>query len=214
MKKITICSLAFLMLLAGCASTNTEKTFVQGMIYNSDNEAVSDAEIYLDDEEITVSDIYGHFTLDQLTLNKDYVLTAKKKGYEDSNLTFRFLNASQVIYLKMYSAGELLAEAEKKASEREYGEALHFIERAECTNASKMSTDYLKAIIYFQRQEYDRALDIAEGLLDEGFTDPYVYLLLADIYEKGFGNVEKTEEYLEQFLKLSYDPAIKMRLSK
>lgn len=213
MKKILFYCLLIPFTFLGCASLKSEKPVIQGMIYNNENEAVSDVSIMLNGEEVAVSDIYGHFSLDKLLINDEYELTARKKNYEDSTVSFRLLNPSQLIYLRMYSSGELLTLAEQETAKKEYHNAENYLLRAEKAGGSFLSINYLRAIIFFQKGEYSEALDVAESLITQGYSEYYVYLLAADIYEKGFHDMEHTEIYLQKALDLSYDPEVQKRLS-
>lgn len=204
----------FTVLLAGCASVKKEKLTFNGMIYNDNNEAVSDVSIFLNDKEISVSDIYGHFTMTGLKNNSDYKLTAVKKGYETTEIEFTFLNASQVLYLHMYSADELLAKAEKLISEKKYAEAEKTLARAESADASYLSLTYLKAVLCYSRKDFDNALSLLQEIIEKEYAESYVYLFMADVYEYGFKNIDKTKNCLGKFLEYEYSAEVTERLNE
>ncbi len=203
-----------LIVLSSCKTTpRYVQPVIQGMIYDGDNEAVSDVEIYFNDKKYAVSDIYGHFTLSSLTMGKSYTLYACKNGYEKLSISFTYTNPSQVIYLRMYSASELTKSAENMVEKKKYRDALSFLERAEASGGSYLSINYLRAVISMLNSDYDNALKIANEILSSGYIDSYVYLLIADIYKNGYSDTEKEQIYLKKSLELSYDPVVQERLN-
>lgn len=213
MRKIIMISL-MLILFYGCSSTKMEMPSVQGMIYDGSNEAVCDVEVLLNGQKQTVSDIYGHFALVGLKIKAEYTLCLKKIGYEDTVLKFSYLNPSQVIYARMYSTAELLALAEKETKDKKYDSALLFLERAEKIGENYLSVNYLKAVVFFLKKDYESSLKIAQEIVENGYIDSYVYVLLADIYEIGMNDQEKANDYLKKALDISFDPNIQKRLEK
>ena len=57
-------------------------------------------------------------------------------------------------------------------------------------------------------------LKIANEIIDSGYKDFYVYLLIADIYEYGLDNLQKSKEYLKEALSISYSPEVQERILK
>ena len=141
MRRNYILIIFLLVFLAGCKSNRITLPSLQGMIYDGNNEAVSDVEIFIEDKHNATSDIYGHFTLTGLDTSKTYNLRASKKGFEDVNLTFPYSVPSQVIYLRMYSHTELLVCAENMVKDKKYVEAENYLKRAELAGGSYLS-DY------------------------------------------------------------------------
>lgn len=205
----------FLLLINSCQSIrkNENKTSVQGMIYDYENEAVCDVSIFLNNKLVATSDIYGHFYIEKLIPNEHYSIRASKKDFEDSTLEFTFINASQIIYLHMFSAGELLKLAEDRVSEMNFHEARNLLDRAETAGGHFLSINYLRTIISFKEHFYNEALDLITKIINEGYSNSYIYLLAADIYETGFNDMEKTVINLQKSLEISYDPAVQKRIS-
>lgn len=201
-----------MIVFSACHSNKVELPSVQGMIYDGNNEPVSDVEIFIDEHKNAMSDIYGHFTLTGLKLSNSYTLKASKKGYEGITISFTYSVPSQVIYLHMNSAAELLSNAESMVKEKKYKESEKYLVRSEQAGGSFLSIYYLRACIKYNLADYEAALSIMTSLLDEGYADSYIYLLLADIYEFGFSDIEKAKLYLKKSLDLSYDPIVQKRL--
>ena len=213
MRRNYILIIFLLVFLAGCKSNRITLPSLQGMIYDGNNEAVSDVEIFIEDKHNATSDIYGHFTLTGLDTSKTYNLRASKKGFEDVNLTFPYSVPSQVIYLRMYSHTELLLCAENMVKDKKYVEAENYLKRAELAGGSYLSINYLRACIKYLISDFDSSLKIINDIINEGYVDSYIYLLLADIYETGFSDAEKAKEFLQKSLELSYDPVVEKRLN-
>ena len=215
MKNISL--LVFLIhviMLTGCASVKIEHQLLQGMIYDYENEPVSGVDIYIKGKRVAVSDIAGHFSINQIMSYSEYNLVAKKTNYEDSELTFSITNMSQVIYLRMYSSQQLLSIAEEKTEQKKYKEAEEYLQRAKIVGGDSLSSDYLFSIIKYLKNEYDLALESLLKILEKGNDEEYIYLLLADTYEQGFNDLENTKLYLRKYLECSYNPKVEERLKK
>lgn len=214
MKRIMYSIIFCLFFVSGCKTTKTVLPVIQGMIYDGNNESVSDVEIFISNKKTAISDIYGHFTLSALEVGKTYELNAKKKGYEEVSINFSYTNPSQVIYLRMYSASELINLAENMVGQKKYKEAQALLNRAEEADGSYLSINYLRAIMCVLNNDYENALKITNEIVAAGYVDSYIYLLMADIYRDGYSDIENEQVYLEKSLSLSYDPLVKNRLQK
>ncbi len=62
-KKIALIWAFFCNMLFACSTVDMPENSVNGIIYDSDNEPVSGAEIFVGKRKKAVSDIYGHFQL-------------------------------------------------------------------------------------------------------------------------------------------------------
>ena len=222
-KKNLIYLLSFIIFFffTSCASTKIkkEKQFLQGIIYDYDSEPVSGAEIFLlkdnskdPPKSIAYSDVTGHFSITSIKNNAEYTLISRKKGYEDTSIHFLLTNTSQIIYLRMYSYNQLLSIAEEKVSQKDFETAITYIKRAETADGSQLSSSYLLAIITYLQGNYNDALSYCQNLLNLGYNDSYIYLLMADIYENGFNDIEKTIIHLKEYLKRKYNPEVEKRL--
>lgn len=201
-----------IVLISSCKSNQVTAPSIQGMIYNDNNEPVSDVRIHIDNKQVAISDIYGHFTLSHLDYGETYTLSFIKENYESVKIDLSYLNHTQVIYVHMFSAKELLAKAEDKVKQKDYNEALALLERSSNTGGNFLSINYLTSVIYYIKKDHEKALNIAQEILNLGYKDFYVYLLLADIYEYGLNDIEKAQEYLKTALSISYDPVIQKRI--
>lgn len=213
MKKSLLLTFASLLFIS-CASVKTEKTAFNGMIYDGNNEPVAGVQISIDDKQKTVSDMYGRFYIENLSISNEYKLTASKKDYETITLSFEFQNITEVAYLTMYSATQLLDEAEKALQENNIENAQSFLTRAETCSGKTLSSQYFQAIIYYKKSNFSEAIKILNELTVYGDNNPYIYLFLADIYEYNLKDIENAKNYLNKYLEISFEPDIEKRYKK
>jgi hypothetical protein len=199
--------------LTGCATTKQIQPALNGMIYDADNEPVPDVSVKVTDMIHTSSDIYGHFHIDNLKTETEYTIACTKKGYEATSVKFVYNSISEVAYVRMYSAEQLLTLAETEVQQKKYDSAVSYLDRAEKAEGSKVSTGYLRAVILYSQKVYDAALSQLQKLMDEGYTEPYIYLFTADVYEYGLSDKENAKKYLQLYLASSYNPDAAARLA-
>lgn len=204
MKRIVIL-FAVVSLFISCKSTKVEKTTFNGMIYDGDNEPVSGVQIFIDEKHQTVSDMYGRFYFDNLVTSQEYTLLATKKDFETAQINFEFQNITQVAYLTMYSGEQLLKQAEKSLSENNTTNARELISRAEACSGKTLSSQYLQAVILYKESKPTDALNLLKDISTQGYSNPYIYLFMADIYQYGIKNNEDAKINLQKYLSTTYD---------
>lgn len=213
MKKSLLLTFASLLFIS-CASVKTEKTAFNGMIYDGNNEPVAGVQISIDGKQKTVSDMYGRFYIENLSVSNEYTLTASKKDYETINIAFEFQNITEVAYLTMYSAPQLLTEAEKNLQENNIENAQDFLTRAEECSGKTLSSQYLQAVIYYKQTNFTDAIKILNEISVYGDSNPYIYLFLADIYEYELKDTENAKKFLSKYLEVSSDSDVEKRYKK
>jgi hypothetical protein len=197
---------------AGCATTKQIQPVLNGMIYDSDNEPVVDVLVQVTDKIRTNSDIYGHFHIENLRADTDYTITCTKQGYETASVNFVYNSISEVAYIRMYSSEQLLGLAENEIQQKKYDAAVPYLVRADTAGGSKVCTGYLRAVIAYSKKSYDDALAELQKLMDAGYTQPYIYLFTADVYEYGLSDKVNAKKYLQLYLDTTYDPDSAARL--
>ncbi len=215
MKRKTSLPIIFAVLgvcLTGCATTKQIQPTLNGMIYDSDNEPVADALVKITDAVQTNSDIYGHFRIENLRADTDYTIICTKKGYETTSVKFTYSSVSEVAYVRMYSSEQLLSLAEAEIQQKKYDTAQTFLDRADKAGGSEVCTGYLRAVTAYSKKSYDDALARLQQLMDAGYTEPYIYLFTADVYEYGLSDKENAKKYLQLYLNTTYDPEAAARL--
>jgi tetratricopeptide (TPR) repeat protein len=217
MRILYACALLAVMLFVSCASQDTvdiinfDKSALFGMIYDDDNQPCAGAELKIDGRRGPITDIRGRFVLPDLSRGK-HVLTARKEGYEDLTASFDFLNKTDVLYLRIVSFGQLLSKAEKALEERKWDIADAFLGRAEKIDAGDPVFLYLRAVQAYKTGRYRDTVAYLDIIIAKGAKDPYVYLFLADIYQKNLNQPAKAIEDLEIYLTKRADSDVEARL--
>ena len=197
--------------------TNKIDNVINGMIYDGDNEPVSNASIFFEEKKLAESDIYGHFRLFDVrklikSADTEPQLIISKKGYESSSISFDSDGNSQLLYIRLYSSEQLLAKTEESLRSKNFDSAESFLQRAEKTGCDTVSAVYLRAVKDIMQNKTEDAVSALEMLLTSGEKEPYIYLLLADCYQFYLIKPEKATEYLKMYLTTSYNPSVEERL--
>ena len=208
-----IISASLCVCLTSCATAELVQPVLNGMIYDADNEPVADAQIHITGQSQTVSDIYGHFRIENLRTGSEYVITCSKAGYESTTMKFTYTSISEVAYIRMCSAEQLLDLAEAEILKKRYDTAMSYLDRTDKADGSKVSSSYLRAVIAYQQKQYADALGHLQQLMNDGCREPVVYLFTADVYEYGLADKENAKKYLKLYLASSYDPDAAARLA-
>ncbi len=215
-KYFSLFLIIFALLFFSCKTLPKEKqTTLNGMLYDYDNEPVPSALISIKGTDISVrTDIYGHFRIDKLLANTLYTATVTKNLYETTSVPFQFSNITQVLYIQIYSANQLLEKAEKEIQNKKYTIAQKLLIRCKSAGDNQTATEYLAAVIDYRQNKYNDAVRILTSLAQKDTDtadDSYIYLFLADIYQYKLQDYKKTVSYLSLFLKQTYNPEIEKR---
>lgn len=130
-KGLFIILLVFVFLFVSCKSTPEKKIdSVYVMVYDYENTGVMDACIYLDEESIGKTDIYGRlmFPLPAKKTQELYI-RVEKEGYESTGIR-TLLKDGQVLYFKIGTAEYYAENAEKLFDEGNAEKAAQMIEKA------------------------------------------------------------------------------------
>jgi hypothetical protein len=214
MRKHGFISIAIL-ILASCASNPGYKgpETLYGMIYDNANRPVNNVHIYDNGTYAATSDINGHFVIPQIRLRREHTISARKENYETLEMDVLDADPTNVLYMRMFSGDQLLAEAEKSLGEKDWSRAESFLARSERAGGNRASIRYLQGALAFCKGEYREALSIL-GALGEQEKNPYVYLFIADIYQYHIKNQELAHEFLGKFLERRYDPGVQNRFEE
>jgi tetratricopeptide (TPR) repeat protein len=213
-------------LFSGCATTNKGKTVgdvnygkisLNGMIYNQEGLPVKGVLLTLDDKATVGSDYNGRFSFPNVEPG-EHALVTSLEGYEEYKASFTFTRPSEILYVSLLSIDELLALAEKRIDLRDWSQADSYVQRALAVSPKDSRARYLQAILLSSKQRSDRspekAKEILLSLLSDGYTNPSVYLFLADIYQYDSSDFAKASEYLRLYLKQRADSDVEKRLKE
>ncbi len=204
---------AILVILASCASVGNERrdAALNGMIYDFESQPVQGAVVEVDGAVMATSDVNGRFALAGLPMGA-HRLVAGREGYEKVETEIDYSDATQVVYVKMISADQLLGRAERALEEKNWREAEDLLRRNEAVRGGNPAAGYLRAVLDFRRGDYRAAAEKLEGLLAGGAKDPFVYLFLADLYQYRLDDAAHAAARLADFLAFRYDPDVERRL--
>lgn len=216
-------SLAIVLAMSSCASSGPAggkagwigagPASLNGMIYDYESRPVPDAEIRVDGMTATRSDINGRFALGPLGFGS-HELAVTKPGFERTILELRYSEATQIVYVKIRSAKQLLDAAEKEAGKREWAKSIEYLDRIDAMGERDPLARYLRAIVRARQGEAREAKAILESLLADGYDEPYVHLFLADLLQYPLGDERAAIEHLERYVKSRYDPEAEGRLKE
>jgi len=184
---------------------------LNGMVYDYENRPVADAEIRIDGHLRARSDINGRFSLGELPFGK-YAVEVGREGCERVSFAVTYGDPTQIIYVKLYSAKQLLSAAEKEMEKRNWAEAQAYLGRMEAIGADDPAARYLRAVLSFRRGQAKEAKGLLEALLADGYDEAYVHLFLADLCQYSFSDPRGAAAQLEKYLKARYDPDVERRL--
>lgn len=182
-----------------------------GMIYDLGNQPVGNVLLSVDGKKGPRSDVTGRFVIPDLERG-DHTITAAKDGYEDLAIRLSFLDDTQILYMQMRSAQQLVSLAEKMIEEKEWARARSCLDRAAKVNSKDPVYRYVSAILDYYQGKSESAEKILRSLLDAGYSQPAVYLFLADLYQYRLNKPAAAAAELRTYLELRSDPAVKKRL--
>jgi hypothetical protein len=184
------------------------------MIYDRDNKPVHNAAVYVNGKYMVSSDINGHFIIPQMRTRQQYAIKVNKTHYEEIQIETAYMDPAYVLYIKMMSGDQFLAEAEHALKEKDWSKTETLLAKAKEAGAGGDSIQYLRAVLSFYRERYEEALEFLYGLEEKEKNAPYLYLFIADIYQYRLNNPEKAQVYLRRFLELCYNVEVKNRLGE
>jgi hypothetical protein len=217
-------STAFLLLLiGGCASSpkivndiDYENISLNGMTYNQEGLPVKKVLITIDNRISVVSDYNGRFTIPSIKAG-DHTIQASCTNHEKYIGEFTLKEPSELLYISLVSFDELVSYSEKCIKSKEWAQADAYVNRALTVDKTDIRARYLQAVLLATKQRIERspekAREILTQLLGEGYTNPAIYLFLADLSQYDFSDTTKACEYLTSYLKQRTDIGVEKRLN-
>jgi tetratricopeptide (TPR) repeat protein len=159
-----VCIVCFL--LNGCAAKNiideSKNAEMYLMVYDFENQGLHDVHIFIDDEELGKTDIYGRYIL-KLKEDETYIIRIEKNKYEAIEKTFVF-DSLNVLYFQMIDSEELLHLAEDAMNESRYKDVIDFLDRSIKLDDTRIDAQFLKSIAYYKLGMNAEALSLLETL--------------------------------------------------
>ena len=140
--------ISVIVMTISCKSISVkEKDISYVMVYDQENNGVMDAKIFVGEEEMGKTDVYGKFFfLIPRDIDETKTVRVEKAGYETSILRARLVHGS-LLYFRLFSSMHYAREAEKLLDSRKYNEALLMIEKALKIERERKDYKLLKEVI-------------------------------------------------------------------
>lgn len=165
-------------------------------------------------EIITVrTDLNGRFLIPELSRG-EHQFTVEKEGCETAVSIVTFTDVKQVLFIKLYTLDNLLVLAQDGLDRKNFKEAMDYLNRAEKIKNDDAFLHYLKAFAYIGQGEYINAETQLTNLVKEGNREPYILLLLADVYQYYLLDNTEAAMYLKEYLKFKKDKSNTERLKE
>lgn len=161
------------LLSGGCSTLGLGRppADLRGMVYGFDNAPVASYSLSLDGKREVETDVTGRFSFRDAGIGT-HRLSGFREGYESHDSTIVIASRTDIAYLRVASADDLLGLADAALSGGDLQSAGAFVSRAEQTGSRSPLIPFYAAIVLFRE---GRAGECA-GLLDElgrrGFRDP------------------------------------------
>ena len=144
--------LAVVVMTFSCKSVQLkERDYAYVMVYDSENNGVMDARIFVDEVEIGKTDVYGKFLFPIESGNgknsgEAKIVSAKKSGYEEGRIETKLVHGS-LLYFRLFSHEHFAKEAEELLDSGKLDEALLMIKKALEIEGGRKDYRLLKEII-------------------------------------------------------------------
>jgi tetratricopeptide (TPR) repeat protein len=200
----------------GCqtaAKPKAREGTLQGVVFDLDKAPVSGALVEIEGpsgKASALTDSQGRFSIPDLATG-DYVLGFSKSMYERRSWPIAIGDFSEVVYLQAAGYWQLLDAAMAALGRKDLGEAEDFIARAKGIQDKSSTSLFLEGVLAERRGDYAFAIGDLEAAAVLDPRSPYLWLYLADLYERSGGAAEKAADALKRYLELRDDPAAEER---
>ncbi len=175
-------ALASCFALCSCATAGFRrgKVDVHGMVYDFENRPVGGYTVSLDGRRSAVSDVTGRYEFPAVP-SGEYRLTGTREGYERYEHTVSVDSRTDIQYLRVASAEELLNLADAAIGEGDLESAAAYAARAEKTGSPSFLVPYYAAVIAFRSGRPGEALSLLSALESGGVRDSAVSRMKRDM---------------------------------
>lgn len=146
---------------------------VHGMVYDFENRPVAGYSVELDRTHSAVTDAMGRYAF-QSVPSGEYTLIGQRQGYERYETMVSVNSRTEIQYLRVASAEQLLSLADEKLSNGDLPAAADYVTRAENTESRSILIPFYAAVISFRNGKPNEALSILRALEDRGVRDIYI----------------------------------------
>ncbi len=200
--KIPYTVLILVLILYGCVSTGNDGPFqpaeapLMGMIYDTENNPVTGAEVIMDGTNTALSDINGNVILYRVTKG-EHSFIIRKKGFEAVYCTLNVSSSRQVLYTALTSMETILDKLEKALTLNKTGEAALLRTQAWKIDPDNAQYRYLNTVYLVQTGNYPDALQEIKTLLKIYPANPSLLLTEVKILSSGLRENSRALEVLQ-----------------
>jgi tetratricopeptide (TPR) repeat protein len=209
--------LAMLCLLAsGCrtaAKPRAAEGALQGVIFDLDMAPVSGALVELSGGGLSASaatDSQGRFSIPGLVAG-EYSLSFSKEMYERRSRPLALSDFAEVVYLQAAGYWQLLDAALAALGRKDAGAAEELLARAGTILEKSSTALFLEGALEERRGDYAAAIGDLEAAAALDPRSPFLWLYLADLYERSGRPGDTEAAALDRYLELRNDPAAEER---
>jgi tetratricopeptide (TPR) repeat protein len=210
------CLAMLFFLAAGCQTAPKPKAdsgTLQGIVFDLDKTPVSGALIELQGpggKVSAITDSQGRFSIPGIAAG-ECELSFSKPMYERKSWQVALSDFSEAVYLQAAGYWQLLDAALSSLGNKELGEAEDFLRRAKSIQEKSSTSLFLEGVLAERRGDYAAAIGDLEAAAALDPRSPYLWLYLADLYERSGSGAMKEAEALGRYLELRDDPAAEER---
>ena len=221
MKKSLIITTLILLVLS-CKTTQVKDESLSnsllGVVYDNKSNPIQGSQLIfkqVDSKfELRVSsDIDGKFFIPELEFGS-YILNISAKNCTPTTLNIDHFDIENVLIIKISTFEDIITELKENIVTKDLTLAKANIDKLEDINPKDVYFSYLKSIYYIEGDDYINSEKILLNLISRTNNDPYVNLLLADLYQYHIKDNNKAIKYLTYFLNKEYTEKETLRLKE
>lgn len=218
MKKIIFILITIVLL--SCKSTEINgyqiSNSLLGVVFDKKSSPIQNAQITfnrLEGEEVAVitTDIDGKFYIPEIEFG-EYLVTIKSKNSAPITIEVEHYSIENVLIIRISTFEDLLTDLKEDLKEKDLEGAERNIIALEEINRDDIYFNYLEAIYFINNKSYPKAEALLQSI--ENSNQPYVFLLLADLYQYNLNNNKKAIKYIKKFLSKEYNDDVILRLKE
>lgn len=210
MKKILI--LLVLLPIISCRSTEVNERLTKsllGVVYDDKSNPIQGAALLFksnEDEDFTLTvttDIDGRFLIPELDFGL-YSVEVTAPNCTPTKTEVNHFNFENVLIIKLLTKNDLIDQFKRQLFNKNLEFAKSKMEQIENIDSDDLYYNYLKSIYLIETDKYKDAESLLLKLIADSEGDPYVNLLLADLYQYHLMDNDKALKYLKLYIKQLY----------
>lgn len=218
MKKILLFIISLLLL--SCKSTEvinvTLSNALIGVVFDNKSNPIQNVKVSFNTitgKEVAVitTDIDGKFYIPDLEFGT-YSVTVISKTIPSSIITAEHYDIENVLIIKVSTYNDLLVDLEEAILIENVKKVDDLLNNLNSFYKDDLYFKYLKSIFYINNRDYIKAEELLLTLTDS--NNPYIYLLLADLYQYKIVDKLKALEFLNRCLDQEYNNELRTRIKE